>query len=156
MNVNLKNLIPRLNDPCRNALEAAAGLCLSRTNYDVDVEHYFIKLIEQSDTDIEKIFRHYKVSNERLTKDLTYALDRLKTGNARTPALSPRIPDLIQQAWLIASVEHGETKVRTGHLLLALLASEDLARLAREISREFSAISVEGLKENLASLSAGS
>jgi type VI secretion system protein VasG len=156
MNVNLKNLITRLDDPCRNALEAAAGLCLSRTNYDVDVEHYFIKLIEQSDTDIEKIFRHYKVSIERLTKDLTYALDRLKTGNARTPALSPRIPDLIQQAWLIASVEHGETKVRTGHLLLALLASEDLARLAREISREFSAISVEGLKENLASLSAGS
>ncbi len=156
MNVNLKNLITRLNDPCRNALEAAAGLCLSRTNYDVDVEHYFLKLIEQSDTDIEKIFRHYKVSNERLTRDLTYALDRLKTGNARTPALSPHIPQLIQEAWLIASVEHGETKVRTGHLLLALLASEDLARLAREISREFSAISLEGLKENLASLSAGS
>ncbi|MEW6127928.1 MAG: type VI secretion system ATPase TssH [Acidobacteriota bacterium] len=156
MNVNLKNLIGRLNDPCRNALEGAAGLCLSRTNYDVDVEHYFIKLIELADTDIEKIFRYYKVSNERLTRDLTYALDRLKTGNARTPALSPRIPQLIQEAWLIASVEHGETKVRTGHLLLALLANEDLARIAREISREFSAISVEALKENLASLSAGS
>jgi type VI secretion system protein VasG len=156
MNVNLKNLITRLNDPCRNALEAAAGLCLSRTNYDVDVEHFFLKLIEQPDTDLEKIFRHYKISNERLARDLTYALDRLKTGNARTPALSPHIPQIIQEAWLIASVEHGETKVRTGHLLLALLASEDLARLAREISREFSAISVEGLKENLASLSAGS
>src|SRR5215510_7463502 len=102
MNVNLKNLITRLNDPCRNALEAAAGLCLSRTNYDVDVEHYFLKLVESSDTDIEKIFRHYKVSVERLTRDLTYALDRLKTGNARTPALSPRIPQLIQEAWLIA------------------------------------------------------
>jgi type VI secretion system protein VasG len=156
MNVNLKNLITRLNDPCRNALEAAAGLCLSRTNYDVDVEHYFLKLLEQPDTDLEKIFRHYKISNERLARDITYALDRLKTGNARTPALSPNIPQLIQEAWLIASVEHGETKVRTGHLLLALLASEDLARIAREISREFSAISVEGMKENLASLSAGS
>src|ERR1044072_1487117 len=156
MNVNLKNLITRLNDPCRNALEASAGLCLSRTNYDVDIEHYFIKLVEQSDNDIEKIFRHYKISNEPLTRDLTYALDRLNTGNARPPALSPHIPQLIQEAWLIASVEHGETKVRTCHLLLALLASEDLARIAREVSREFSAISVEGLKENLASLSAGS
>src|SRR5262245_37790996 len=57
MNVNLKSLIARLNETCRSALEGAAGLCLSRTNYDVDIEHYLLKLIERADTDLARIFR---------------------------------------------------------------------------------------------------
>jgi type VI secretion system protein VasG len=39
MNINLKGLIGKLDDTCRRALEGAAGLCLSRTHYDVDIEH---------------------------------------------------------------------------------------------------------------------
>ena len=91
MNVSLKSLIGKLNDPCRVALEGAAGLCLSRTNYDVDVEHLFMKLVEVNDSDLTRIFRQYGIDPARLTKDLTRALDRLKTGNARTPALSPHV-----------------------------------------------------------------
>ncbi|HEY0546748.1 MAG TPA: ATP-dependent Clp protease ATP-binding subunit [Pyrinomonadaceae bacterium] len=156
MNVNLKSLIGRLNETCRAALEAAAGLCLSRTNYDVDVEHLLMKLNEAQDTDLARILRHYEVNQERFTKDLTRALDRLKTGNARTPALSPRLPRLIQEAWLLASVDYGAQKIRSGHLLLALLADDDMARLARDISGELSAISVESLKKNLPEITAGS
>ena len=51
MNVSLKSLIGKLNDTCRGALEAAAGLCLTRTHYDVDVEHLLLKLSEVVDTD---------------------------------------------------------------------------------------------------------
>ena len=46
MNLNLKSLIGKLNDTGRNALEAAAGLCLARTHYDVDIEHFLLKLAE--------------------------------------------------------------------------------------------------------------
>jgi type VI secretion system protein VasG len=35
MNVDLRSLIGKLNDQTRNAVVAAAGLCLSRTHYDV-------------------------------------------------------------------------------------------------------------------------
>ncbi|MEN3332483.1 MAG: type secretion system protein VasG [Blastocatellia bacterium] len=156
MNVNLKSLFGRLNDTCRNAIEGAAGLCLSRTNYEVDIEHYLIKLSEAQDTDLARILRHYEVNSARLTKDLTRALDQLKTGNARTPALSPRIAKLVQDAWMLASVDYDAQEVRSGHLLLALLGDDDLARLAREISKEFNNISVESLKKKLADLTAGS
>ncbi|MGA9994010.1 MAG: AAA family ATPase, partial [Pyrinomonadaceae bacterium] len=156
MAVNLKSLIGRLNDTSRNALEAAAGLCLSRTNYDVDIEHLLMKLVEAQDTDLSRILRHYEVDQGRLTKDITRALDRLKTGNARTPALSPRLPRLIQEAWLLASVDYDAAKIRSGHLILALLANEDMARLASEISKEFNSISVESLKKNLAEVTSGS
>jgi type VI secretion system protein VasG len=155
MNVNLKPLIGKLNDTCRNTLEAAAGMCLSRTNYDVDIEHFLLKLVEAPDTDFAQILRHYEIDPARITKDLTRALDRLKTGNARTPALAPRIPRWVQEAWLLASIEYGAPKVRSGHLVLALLANEDLARLAREISKEFHHISVESLAQKLAEITAG-
>src|SRR5262249_53662415 len=105
MNVNLKSLIGKLNSICRSALEAAAGLCLTRTHYDVDLEHLFLKLNEIPDTDLQRLLRHYEIDQARLAQDLTRALDRLKTGNARTPALSPRIPQLVGEAWSLASID---------------------------------------------------
>jgi len=113
MGVNLKSLIARLNATCRGALEGAAGLCLSRTNYDVEPEHFLLKLIESPDTDLAAIFRRYEINQSRVTKDLTAALDKLKTGNARTPGLSPRLPQWIQEAWLLASVDYGASQVRS-------------------------------------------
>ncbi|MBL8203504.1 MAG: type VI secretion system ATPase TssH [Blastocatellia bacterium] len=156
MNVNLKSLVARLNEPCQSALQGAAGLCLSRTNYDIELEHLFVKLLEASDTDLTKILRQYELNPSRLSKDITVAMEKLKTGNTRTPGIAREISDLIQNAWLLASVEFGEAKVRSGHLLLALLTNETLARLAREISKDFTKINVDELKENFAALTNGS
>lgn len=156
MAVNPKSLIGRLNSTCRSALEGAAGLCLSRTNYDVEPEHFLLKLMETPDTDIDRILRHYEIDPSRVVKDVTRSLDRLKTGNARTPGLSPRLPQWIQEAWLLASIDYGAAQVRSGHLLLALLATDDLARIAREISREFNQISVESLKKDFANITGSS
>lgn len=156
MNVNLKSLVGRLNDTCRGALESAAGLCLSRTNYDIEIEHILAKLLEQNETDLHKICRHYEVNVDRLSKDVSTALDRLKTGNTRTPGLSDRLPRWFQNAWLLASVDFGAARVRSGHLVLALLSNDETARIARDVSREFSHISVESLGTKLADITADS
>jgi type VI secretion system protein VasG len=156
MNVNLKSLVGRLNDTCRGALEGAAGLCLSRTNYDVEIEHILAKLLEQDDTDLHKICRHYEVNIDRLNKDVMTALDRLKTGNSRTPGISERLPKWFQDAWLVASVEFGAARVRSGHLVMALLSNDGTARIARDISREFSHISIESLTTKLDEITADS
>ncbi len=156
MNVNLKSLVGRLNDVSRGALEGAAGLCLSRTNYDVEIEHILAKLLEQDDTDLHKICSHFEVNLDRLSKDVTVALDRLKSGNSRTPGLSDRIPSWIQDAWLLASVDFGSARVRSGHLVLALLANDRFARIAREVSKEFDHVSVEKLQTDLPTITADS
>ena len=69
--LQLKELISKLNETCRRALEGAAGLCLSRTNYNVEIEHWLLKLFEQSNTDLVALFRHYGVNTSRLSADLT-------------------------------------------------------------------------------------
>ena len=144
--VDLKSLVGRLNEACRRALEAAAGLTLSRTHYNVEIEHWLLKLVDAADGDIAAIFRHYEVDQSRFRIDLNRALDRLKTGNSRAPALSPELVTLAREAWLFASVEHGLAQVRSGHVLWALLADEALARRAREISGQLLHVPVEGLK----------
>jgi type VI secretion system protein VasG len=154
--IDLKSLVGRLNEPCRRALEAAAGMTLSRTHYNVELEHWLLKLADVADGDVAAIFRHYGVDEGRLRADLTRALDRLKSGNARAPALSPEIVALTREAWLFASVEHALMRLRSGHLLWALLADENLARRARDMSGQLLRIPVEGLKRDFAAVTAGS
>ncbi|HVB16935.1 MAG TPA: AAA family ATPase, partial [Stellaceae bacterium] len=154
--IDLKSLVGRLDEPCRRALEAAAGLTLSRTHYNVEIEHWLLKLLDVADTDVPAILRHYEVDEARLRTDLGRALDRMKTGNARAPSLSPEIVECAKQAWLFGSLEHGAGRVRSGHLLWALLADETLARRARDASGQLSRIPADLLRRDFAAVTEGS
>ena len=156
MPVNLKSLIGKLNNPCRHALEGAAGLCLSKSHFEVDIEHWLFKLIESPNTDFTYLLRYYAVNENQLAADLNRALEQFKTGNTRTPALSPRIPQWITSAWIFASIEYSTNMIRSGHLLCSLLASDDLSQLARQSSAELQKIDVEEIKTSLLDLTAGS
>ncbi len=154
--IDLKSLVGRLDEHCRRALEAAAGLTLSRSHYNVEIEHWFTKLVDGNGTDIPLILRHYEVDEGRFRTDLTRGLDRLKTGNARAPSLSPDIVELAKEAWLLASIEHGLTRLRSGHLLWALLADETLARRAAELSSQLLKIPPDALKRDILTITAAS
>lgn len=156
MTTNLKSLIGKLNATCRSALESAAGLCLSQTHYEVDVEHFLIKLLEISGTDFEKVLRYCEINQDRLVSDLTRVIEGFKAGNARTPALSPRIPRMIENAWMTASVDYHASSVRSGHILLSLLSDDQAARILTSGSEAFKKISVETLRQNLSDLVTGS
>ncbi len=150
--INLKSLVSRLDDVCRRTLEAAAGLCLSRTNYNVEIEHWLAKLLEANDTDLGILFRHFGVDPSRVATDLTKALDRLKTGNARPPALSPDLVSLAREAWVLGSIEYGTQQTRSAHILAALLSDESLSRLAADMSNEFQKINPATLVKDLPDL----
>jgi type VI secretion system protein VasG len=154
--IDLKSLIGRLDDACRRALEGAAGLTLSRTHYNVEIEHWLVKLLDVSDGDLPAILRHYEVEEGRLRADLSRSMDRMNTGNARAPSLSPEIVECAKQAWLFASVEQSSARIRSGHLLWALLADETLARRAHDASGQLLRISPDLLKRDFAALTSGS
>ena len=150
--LDLKNLIGKLNSQCQRALEGAAGLCLSRTNYNVEIEHWLIKLLEQPGNDLHLLLRHFGVDEGRLLADLSKAVDRLKTGNSRSPLLSPEVCLLTKEAWLLSSVDQGLSKVRSAWLLAALVGEESLARRTLSISDEFRRISPEQLARDAATI----
>ena len=91
MSLNLKYLIAKLNDTSRKSLENAAGLCSSRTNYNVEIEHWLLKMLETPDTDIPRLLKHFEVDQPKLERSLVGAIEKFKTGNSRVPALAPKI-----------------------------------------------------------------
>ena len=145
--VDLKQLINRLDDSARQALESAVGLCVSRTNYHVEVEHWLFKLLEQSNTDFIALLNHFGVDHSRLVGDVARAIDGLRIGNSREPSLSPNLVQMSREAWLIASIDYGAGSTRTGHLLSALVSDESLARLASGVSREFAKVLPDVLRQ---------
>ena len=148
MSLNLKSLIGKLNDATRGAMEAAAGLCVSRTHYDIEIEHYLLKVIDSSDNDVALILKQYGIDRSRLTTELQRSLDRLKTGNARSPAFSPLLLKMLTEAWTLATIDYDAGEIRTGFTLLALFTSDELVRLVRDISKELQLIPVEALRKD--------
>jgi type VI secretion system protein VasG len=149
-------LAGKLNAICRRALEGAAGMCLSRTNYNVEIEHWLVKLLEPANTDILKILRHYEVDAARISRELTRTLDQLKTGNARPPEMSLEIMELMREAWVLASLEYGGYSIRSGYLLAALLSDRTLSSRARASSSELGKIPGDKLLKDVKSVIAGS
>ena len=152
--IDLKSLMGKLNEPCRRALEAAAGLTLSRTHYNVEIEHWLLKLLDVRGSDLVACLKFFEVDEARLASDLNRVLDRLKTGNSRAPALSPQVVSLAREAWLMASLVQGAPRVRSGHLLLALLSDDLLSPGAREASAQFGKISPDSLRSELTKITA--
>ncbi|MDZ4818826.1 MAG: AAA family ATPase, partial [Planctomycetota bacterium] len=150
--INLKSLVSKLNPICRRALEGAAGLCLSRTNYNVEIEHWLIKLLEPADTDLTRILRQYDVDPAHVNRELTQSLDKLKTGNARAPELSPDILDLMREAWVLASLKYNSHAIRSGFLLTAMILDRTLSVRLRSSSAELAKIPGDRLENDLMTL----
>ena len=124
--VDIKSLLDRLNNHCTRSLEAAAGLCVSRTHYEVTIEHMLSKLMDDPQSDLPLILRHFDIDAGKVQKEIDHSLEDYKTGNAAKPVFSPLLMEWIQESWLMASVDLGENKVRSGALILALLNRSSL------------------------------
>jgi len=156
MSVNLKSLIGKLNDTMRGAVQNAAGLCLSRTHYDVEIEHFLMKLLDSSSDDLACILRYFEIDRNRLSGELTRALDKLKSGNARNPALSPSLVKMLTEAWTLATIDFNSGQIRSGYAVLALVSNEDLARIVRETSKELQKINADALKKDFEKITSAS
>jgi type VI secretion system protein VasG len=153
---NWKFFFGKVNQTTRDALEAAVGLCASRTHYEVEVEHYLMKLLDETDSDLQHILKHFGVDKSRLATELTRSLDRMKTGNGRGPVLSQMLVHMLTEAWLLGSVDYNAGQIRSAFTILALFSNDDLTRIVRDVSKELQKIQPDALRQNLVQIVAGS
>ena len=156
MATHLKTLISKLNDTSRRAAERAAAICMARGHYEVDLEHVFLALLEQPQCDFVLLCKRYEIPVEALQRDLETEIGRFKNGNTRTPVFSAHLPVLLEHAWLIASLDSHLSRVRSAHLLLALLTEPSISQLAFRGSKLFVKFKLEELKHKLPELTAKS
>ncbi len=154
--INPRALFDKLNATCTKALQSAAGLCLSRSHFHVEIEHWLLTLMEQPNTDLPVIFRQFSVDGARVKAELNAALNRFKTGNGRAPDLSTEILDLSREAWVLASLEYSAPKIRSGYLLAAALNDRMLSMRLKTSSAELGKIPEERLFKEVRELLAKS
>ena len=160
MDINLKTLIGKLNDTSRVAATRAAGICVGLGQYEVDIEHLFLALLEQPGSDVVVAARQAGISLTGLETDLRKEVERLPGGSTRTPVFSRHLPVLFEHAWLIASLSGAggsqPQRIRSGHLLLALLTEPGLAQLAQRASNQYAGFPLDRLKHDFDKLTRGS
>ena len=120
-------LLRRLNPYCARAMEGAASLCQTRAHAEILPEHWLLKLLEQGEGDLTVLARRYEWDMDGIWQNLLGWLDRQPRSVRHRPQLSDDIQTLMQQAWLLASL-NGEEHIRSVHLLMALVEKPKLAR----------------------------
>jgi type VI secretion system protein VasG len=120
-------LLRRLNPYCARAMEGAASLCQTRTHAEILPEHWLLKLLEQGEGDLTVLARRYEWDMDAIWQDLLGWLDKQPRSVRHRPQLSGSIQTLMQEAWLIASL-NGEEQIRSVHLLMALVEKQNLVR----------------------------
>ncbi|MEZ0606529.1 type VI secretion system ATPase TssH [Paraburkholderia sp. IW21] len=125
---DLSQFLRRLNDHCARALAEAASLCETRAHRDIEIEHWLIKLLELGEGDLVAIVRRYELDADGIWNGLLSAIDRLPHELRGKPGLSHRLGQLLEAAWMCASLEAGATSIRSAHLLAALADAPHLLR----------------------------
>lgn len=147
INIDLKRLVDTMTPFMRDSLEGAAGLCLAQSQYNVELEHWLLKLLDQSDTDFYHLLEKHDVNPSNVARQLATAIARFKSGSSRPAALSPTIVEAAKNGWMLASIDYGHRAVSSGHLLAALLLDESSRRQLLESCPELKSVAPESIRE---------
>ncbi len=154
--IKRSTLFGKLNPVGYKAIEAATVFCKMRGNPYVETVHWLHQLLQQPDSDVLRIIRHFALDASRLAGDLIGALDRLPRGATAISDFSPQIETALQQAWIYSTLLYGEGQVRTGHLIVAFLKTAELRNNFLALSKEFAKVKPEALSDDFDKIVAGS
>jgi len=145
-----------LNTLCYEQLFEAYKLAKSRGNPYVEVAHWFHQILSLPDSDIHRIFSHFKVDLAVCNKDLTETLDGLSRGASASISFSHTIYEVCELAFLASSMDFHSSAVRSGHLLYACLKNKDLRFRLLSFSDQFSLLNAESLYSDFETAISGS
>jgi type VI secretion system protein VasG len=149
-------LFGKLNSLGYKAIEGATVFCKLRGNPYVELVHWFQQILQNPDSDLHHIVRHFELDAGRLAGDITAALDRLPRGASSISDLSEHVEHAVERGWVYGSLMFREDQVRTGHLLIGALKTPSLRNALMAISREFERIRGDTLTDDFARIVAGS
>jgi type VI secretion system protein VasG len=142
-------LFGKLNSTGYKGIESATVFCKMRGNPYVELVHWIHQLLQLQDSDLHRILRAYEIDSGKFARDIVEALDRLPRGSSSISDLSSHVEDAVERGWVYATLMYGDTKVRTGHLVLGLIKTPGLRNAFLALSKELSKIKPDDLSERL-------
>ena len=149
-------LFGKLNSLAYKAIEGATVFCKLRGNPYVELVHWIQQILQTPDSDMHRIVRHFELDSSRVARDITEALDRLPRGATSISDLSAHVENAVERGWVYGTLMFGESRVRTGHLVVGMLKTPSLRNALIAISRQFEQIKSDTLTEDFARIVNGS
>ncbi len=149
-------LFGKLNEIGYKSIDSATKLCKLRGNPYVELVHWIDQISNQQDTDLHRILRYFGSDLSTVSRDITNNLEMLRSGATSISDFSEDIPQAVERGWVYSTLLFGDTRVRTGHLLVGILKTSNLRSRLIGISKGFENIKLEQLVDNFDDIVGGS
>jgi type VI secretion system protein VasG len=149
-------LFGKLNPTAYKAVESATIFCKMRGNPYVELVHWFYQIFQLNDSDLHRIIKSFEIDSSRLAADLITSLDKLPRGATSISDFSPHLEEAVERGWVFGSLLFGDNRVRTGHVVVALLKTPSLRNIFLSLSKEFSKVKLDALTDDFSKVLHGS
>ena len=149
----MEKIVEKLSPLLKLSLEEAAQLAISSGNYNVEIEHWLLMVLEKPHTDLGTLLRKVpELDIESLKTEFQEAAQIFQSGNVRPPSFSKTLLNLASDAWVLASVTYDHRQLTSGHLLMATLNNEEIKFQIDRASQQFVKVKTHLIEGNIDSV----
>jgi len=149
-------LFGKLNPLLYKSIEGATVFCKLRGNPYVELVHWLNQILQNQDSDLHRILRHFELNPSILSAELTATLDKLPRGASSISDFSEHVENAIERAWVYGTLMFDESQIRSAYLIVGILKTHSLRNVLFASAKEFQKIKYEELIEGLAKIVHGS
>lgn len=149
--IKLGNLVSKLDMALKAALEEAAGAAMTQTVAAIEIEHWLVQLLTADERHLKSFLGNQSINPSTLLSELTERINRLRTGANGQPTISRALSEVMENAWMLASVNYGHQEVTSLHLLLALTQADSFGMKALSLP-SLEHVSIEALGSQISAL----
>jgi type VI secretion system protein VasG len=141
--ISVESVTGKLNRVGYEAFIQALRQAKSAGNRNIELGHWMLHLLQKDRTDLALTADHFKLNRAKMLADATNVVNGFRKNETEMPGISNQIADALDRGWHYATLLFGETQIRTGHLIVAMLKSLELKRALTNVSAEFARINVD-------------
>lgn len=156
MAMSRRALFGKLDLTLFRALESATAFAKLRGNPHVELIHWLQQLSQANDGDLQRIWHHAHIDPAVLAQDFQAALHALPSGATSLVDFSHHLCESVEQAWVLASLQFADSRIRGAWLLAALLKTPDLRAQLLAASPALRVLVSEGFADTLPAIVAES
>ena len=153
--INLAATLGALNDVSKLMLEESAAYAISCGESEVLPAHLLLKSLENPFSDVRFILNKLNISHEELTALLLSKTQTSHTNIDSVPSFSPLLIEMLQEAWLLGSLEFEQIQIRSASIFLALVLNAS-RYLPTAVASYLNQINKETLRQSLLVFAKGS
>lgn len=156
VDISLETVAGKLNRVGYDAFMKAHRHAKAAGNRNLELAHWFLHIVQNDKSDISRVLANLDIDRSKVLSELTETVGGFRANETEMPGFSDQVIDILDRGWHYSSLLFGEAQIRTGHLLIGALKSNDLRRAVTTASKRLGNVDPSRLIADYAKLWEGS